>query len=88
MKIGDKVRFIYERGGGVVTGFRGKDIVLVEGCLRACTRTPSPAKLVPSPYKQGESAIRIITPQGLSHFSFLLSKLCFPTPSKSPSAIC
>lgn len=31
MKIGDKVRFIYECGGGVVTGFRGKDIVLVEG---------------------------------------------------------
>ena len=26
MKIGDKVRFIYESGGGVVTGFRGKDI--------------------------------------------------------------
>lgn len=31
MKIGDKVRFIHETGGGVVTGFRGKDIVLVEG---------------------------------------------------------
>ena len=30
MRIGDKVRFIYESGGGVVTGFRGKDIVLVE----------------------------------------------------------
>ena len=30
MKIGDKVRFIYETGGGIVTGFRGKDIVLVE----------------------------------------------------------
>lgn len=30
MKIGDKVRFIYESGGGIVTGFRGKDIVLVE----------------------------------------------------------
>ncbi len=30
MKIGDKVSFIYEKGGGVVTGFRGKDIVLVE----------------------------------------------------------
>ena len=30
MKIGDKVRFIYECGGGVVTGFRGKDVVLVE----------------------------------------------------------
>ena len=30
MKIGDKVRFIYECGGGVVKGFRGKDVVLVE----------------------------------------------------------
>ena len=30
MKIGDKVRFIYESGGGTVTGFRGKDVVLVE----------------------------------------------------------
>jgi len=30
MKIGDKVRFLTEVGGGVVTGFRGKDIVLVE----------------------------------------------------------
>lgn len=30
MKIGDKVRFLSEVGGGVITGFRGKDIVLVE----------------------------------------------------------
>lgn len=30
MKIGDKVRFLNETGGGIVTGFRGKDIVLVE----------------------------------------------------------
>lgn len=30
MKVGDKVRFIYECGGGVVTGFRGKNVVLVE----------------------------------------------------------
>lgn len=30
MKIGDKVRFLNEVGGGLVTGFRGKDIVLVE----------------------------------------------------------
>lgn len=30
MKIGDKVRFLSEVGGGIVTGFRGKDIVLVE----------------------------------------------------------
>ncbi|MDR0962299.1 MAG: DUF2027 domain-containing protein [Mediterranea sp.] len=30
MKIGDKVRFLNEVGGGTVTGFRGKEIVLVE----------------------------------------------------------
>lgn len=30
MKIGDKVHFLSETGGGVVAGFKGKDIVLVE----------------------------------------------------------
>lgn len=30
MKKGDKVRFLSEKGGGIVTGFQGKDIVLVE----------------------------------------------------------
>lgn len=30
MKIGDQVRFLSESGGGVVAGFQGKDIVLVE----------------------------------------------------------
>ena len=30
MKIGDKVRFLSEVGGGGVTGFKGKDFVLVE----------------------------------------------------------
>lgn len=30
MKIGDKVRFLNETGGGVVTGFIGKDLVKVE----------------------------------------------------------
>lgn len=30
IKIGDKVRFLSETGGGTVTGFQGKDIVLVE----------------------------------------------------------
>lgn len=30
MKIGDKVRFLSDVGGGVVAGFQGKDIVLVE----------------------------------------------------------
>ena len=32
MKIGDKVRFLSEVGGGVVTGFRGKDIGLTFRC--------------------------------------------------------
>ena len=30
MKIGDKVRFLSEVGGGRVAGFQGKNIVLVE----------------------------------------------------------
>lgn len=30
MKIGDKVRFLSETGGGIVTGFKGKNTVLVE----------------------------------------------------------
>ena len=30
MQIGEKVRFLNEVGGGIVTGFQGKDIVLVE----------------------------------------------------------
>ena len=30
MKIGDKVRFLSEIGGGIVSGFQGKDIVLVQ----------------------------------------------------------
>ena len=30
MKIGDKVRFLSESGGGIVSGFQGKNVVLVE----------------------------------------------------------
>lgn len=30
MKIGDKVRFLNDVGGGIITGFQGKDIVLVK----------------------------------------------------------
>ena len=30
MKKGDKVRFLSEIGGGIVSGFQGKNIVLVE----------------------------------------------------------
>ena len=31
MKIGDKVRFLSEVGGGIVKGFQGKDVALVVG---------------------------------------------------------
>ena len=42
-----------------------------------CSCTPSPAKLVPSPYKQGESAVRTKTPQGLlsPHSSLICSSV-------------
>ena len=30
MKIGDKVSFLSESGGGIIAGFQGKNIVLVE----------------------------------------------------------
>ena len=30
MKIGDKVKFLSETGGGKIAGFQGKNIVLVE----------------------------------------------------------
>ncbi len=30
MKIGDKVRFLSEVGGGIVKGFKGKDVILIE----------------------------------------------------------
>ena len=29
MKIGDKVRFLSEVGGGIVTGFQGKNLVII-----------------------------------------------------------
>ena len=32
MKIGDKVRFLSEVGGGIVTGFQGKDIAFGGRC--------------------------------------------------------
>lgn len=30
MKVGDRVRFLYAKGGGVVKGFQGKDLVIIE----------------------------------------------------------
>lgn len=32
MKIGDKVRFLSEVGGGIVTGFQGKDFCVGGRC--------------------------------------------------------
>ncbi len=63
MKIGDKVRFLSEIGGGVVKGFQGKDIVLVEDadgfdipmlmkeCVVIETDNYNMAKKTPSPTK-------------------------------------
>ena len=37
MKIGDKVRFLSEVGGGIVSGFQGKDIVFEGGIFELTT---------------------------------------------------
>ncbi|MDY3789671.1 DUF2027 domain-containing protein [Bacteroides fluxus] len=73
MKIGDKVRFLSEVGGGVVTGFRGKDIVLVEDAdgfdipmpVRECVvietddyNVPTPAAKAAAKKKEEEQAAR------------------------------
>ncbi len=79
MKIGDKVRFLSEVGGGVVTGFRGKDIVLVEDAdgfdipmpVRECVvietddyNVPTPAaKAVAKKKKEEEQAARPVSPE-------------------------
>lgn len=57
MKIGDKVRFLSEVGGGIVTGFRGKDIVLVEDAdgfdipvsIRECVAIETDDYNIPTP---------------------------------------
>lgn len=69
MKIGDKVRFLSEVGGGIVKGFQGKDIVLVEDAdgfdipmpVRECVVIDTDdynmaKKSVPSPKKTEEPA--------------------------------
>lgn len=69
MKIGDKVRFLSEVGGGIVKGFQGKDIVLVEDAdgfdipmpVRECVVVDTDdynmaKKSAPSPKKTEESA--------------------------------
>ena len=50
--------------------------------MRGVVRPPSPAKLVPSPYKQGESAVRSATPQGLLSTLYSLKKA--PSPLRAP----
>ncbi len=50
-----------------------------------CFCTPSPAELVPSPYKQGESAVRTKTPQGflITHYLLLTTYYLLLTPHYS-----
>lgn len=76
MKIGDKVRFLSEVGGGVVTGFQGKDIVLVEDAdgfdipmpVRECVvvetddyNIPTPAAKAAAQRKKEEQTARTAT---------------------------
>lgn len=74
MRIGDKVRFLSEVGGGVVTGFQGKDIVLVEDAdgfdipmpVRECVvietddyNIPTPAAKAAKKREEEQSAARV-----------------------------
>lgn len=76
MKIGDKVRFLSEVGGGVVTGFQEKDIVLVEDAdgfdipmpVRECVvietddyNVPTPAARAAKKRLENQSAARTDT---------------------------
>ena len=83
MKIGDKVRFLSEVGGGVVTGFRGKDIVLVEDAdgfdipmpVRECVvietddyNIPTPASKAAKKKAEEQSAARMASEAGIFRF--------------------
>ena len=83
MKIGDKVRFLSEVGGGVVTGFRGKDIVLVEDAdgfdipmpVRECVvietddyNIPTPASKAAKKKAEEQSAARMASAAGIFRF--------------------
>ena len=74
MKIGDKVRFLSEVGGGIVKGFQGKDIVLVEDAdgfdipmpMRECVvietddyNIPTPASKAAKKKAEEQSAARM-----------------------------
>ena len=67
MKIGDKVRFLSEVGGGVVTGFRGKDIVLVEDAdgfdipmpVRECVVIETDDYNIPTPASKAAKSNRL-----------------------------
>lgn len=83
MRIGDKVRFLSEVGGGTVTGFQGKDIVLVEDAdgfdipmpMRECVvietddyNIPTPAaKAAAQRQKQVEQPLRSVGREEPTH---------------------
>jgi len=64
IKIGDRVRFLSEVGGGTVTGFRGKDIVLVEDAdgfeipmaVRECVAIETDDYNIPTPAAKAAKA--------------------------------
>ena len=70
MKIGDKVRFLSEVGGGTVTGFQGKDIVLVEDAdgfdipmpIRECVVIETDDYNIPTPAAKAEKKRPAETP--------------------------
>ena len=65
MKIGDKVRFLSETGGGKIAGFRGKDIVLVED--EDGFEIPTPVSEVVVIDTDDYNIARVVAPKITSH---------------------
>ena len=91
MKIGDKVRFLSEVGGGTVSGFQGKNIVLVEDGdgfeipmqvrdVIVIAPTPSPSseeerKEPPSESSRGETSATVSPPRGSQRGAWTLASV-------------
>lgn len=76
MKIGDKVRFLSESGGGVIAGFQGKNIVLVED--EDGFQIPTPANEIICVQNDDYSITNVVKPTTHKTTS-VKQALCHPT---------
>lgn len=94
MKIGDKVRFLSEVGGGVVTGFQGKDIVLVEDAdgfdipmpIRECVVVETDDYNIPTPASKAAANKRKAEEQAMRSASSPAKPVAGTSSASAPSA--